>query len=207
MDVLFMSQSRRGTGMQPSATQPPDRSSAFGTRTSFKRPGGSISAAIKFGLLRTFKPEHDARQIGSLHFAYWALLSRRRIGKLLRASGRKQAAKGSQLLFFSDFSGDWEVYLAGFNAVLLLVLDLVWGNASGWKNEMNLDQYLTYIREHQLLPPVYVQSYGDRATVYDVRCAIALSEQLDRFVADAGHDERAFEAAYAELLMTAGTNL
>src|SRR4051794_14529373 len=103
-----MSQSWQGTGMQPTATEPPARSSAFGTRTGFKRPGGSISAALKFAALRITKPEHDARAIGSLHFAYWALLSRRRLAKLLRASGRTTAAPiRSQLLFFSDFSGDW----------------------------------------------------------------------------------------------------
>lgn len=194
--------------MQPSATEPPARSSAFGTRTGFKRPGGSLSVALKLAALRMFKPEHDARAIGSLHFAYWALLSRQRIAKLLRESGQKAATPvRSQLLFSSDFSGDWEVYLAGFNLALLLVLDLVWGNATGWKNDMNLDQYLTYIREHQLKPPVYFQAYGEEATVYDVRCAIALSEQLDQFVAASGHDARTFETAYADLLMDAGTRL
>jgi len=194
--------------MQPVATEPPARSSAFGTRTGFKRPGGSVSAALKFAALRLFKPEQDARAIGSLHFAYWALLSRRRITQLLRASGQKAPTPvRSQLLFFSDFSGDWEVYLAGFNVVLLLVLDLVWGNATGWKNDMNLDQYLEYIREHQLLPPVYFQAYGDKATVYDVRCAIALSEELDEFVASAGHDFANFESAYADLLTNVGTRI
>jgi hypothetical protein len=194
--------------MQPSATELPHRSSAFGTRTSFKWPGGSFTAALKLAALRTLKPEHDARQIGSLHFAYWALLSRRRLKKLLRASGQNTRAPiGSQLLFLSDFSGDWEVYLAGFNFVLLLVLDLVWGNATGWKHDMKLGEYLTYIREHQIVPPVYFQAYGDKATVYDVRCAIALSEQLDRFVAAAGHDARSFDAAYSDLLMNAGTHL
>jgi hypothetical protein len=163
---------------------------------------------LKFAALRVSKPEHDARAIGSLHFAYWALLSRGRLAKLLRASGRKPPRVGrSQLLFFSDFSGDWEVYLAGFNVVLLLVLDLVWGNATGWKNDMNLDQYLRYIREHQLVPPVYFQAYGEKATVYDVRCAIALSEELDQFVASAGHNARDFEAAYSDLLMNVGARL
>jgi hypothetical protein len=194
--------------MQPVATEPPARSSAFGTRTGFKRPGGSISAGLKFAALRLFKPERDARAIGSLHFAYWALLSRGRIAKLLRASGQKaEAPVRSQLLFFSDFSGDWEVYLAGFNVVLLLVLDLVWGNATGWTKDMKLDQYLKYIREHQLIPPVYFQAYGDKATVYDVRCAIALSEELDKFVADAGPDLRNFETAYADLLTNVGTRI
>jgi hypothetical protein len=186
----------------------PRRSSAFGTRTSFKRPGGSAFTALQFAFLRAFKPEHDARAIGTLHFAYWALLSRGKFAKLLRASGQKPKGRiGSQLLFFSDFSGDWEVYLAGFNAVLLLVLDFVWGNATGWKTGMNLDEYLRYIREHEMLPLAYVQSYGDEATVYDVRCAIELAERLDRFATQVLANPADFEAAYADLLIHVGTQL
>jgi hypothetical protein len=96
------------------------------------------------------------------------------------------------------------VYLAGFNVALLRVLDLVWGNARGWQKDMRLGQYLEYIRAHQLHAPVYFQAYGERATVYDVRCALALSEALDRFAAEAGRDEHEFEQAYSALLTDAG---
>jgi hypothetical protein len=186
-------------------TRPP-RSSAFGTRTGFKWPGASLSTALEFAFLRTFKPEHDARAIGSLHFAYWALLSRGRIAELLRASGNSGRAR-TQLLFFSDFSGDWEVYLAGFNAKLLMVLDLVWGNATGWKPRMKLDEYLSYIREHEILPTAYIQSYGDTATVWDVRCALALSDRLDQFASRASAGAAEFDAAYSDLLSEVGTQL
>lgn len=191
--------------MQPSATDPLRRSSAFGTRTSFKRLGGSVVTKGLLSLLRALKPEHDARSIGSLHFAYWAVLPRRRLAKILAASGRKPNARiDDQLLFCSDFSGDWEVYLAGFNVALLIVLDLVWGNARGWKNDMKLAEYLAYIHEHELHAAAYFQAYGDRATVYDVRSALALSEALDRFVAEAGTDEHDFERAYSALVTEAG---
>jgi hypothetical protein len=197
----------RGNGMPLTATDTrPPRSSAFGTRTGFKWPGASVCTALEFAFLRTFKPEHDARAIGSLHFAYWVILSRARLAKLLRASGQAGRAR-AQLLFFSDFSGEWEVYLAGFNAKLLMVLDLVWGTATDWKPRMNLDAYLRYIREHESLPPVYVQSYGDTATVWDVRCALRLSERLDQFASRASASAADFEAAYTDLLSDMGTQL
>lgn len=184
----------------------PARSSAFGTRTGFKWGAARFCSALEFGFLRTFKPEHDARAIGSLHFAYWVLVSRSELAKRLRASGHAGRAR-DQLLFFSDFSGDWEVYLAGFNAKLLMVLDLVWGTAIGWKSRMKLDEYLRYIREHEILPPVYVQSYGDTATVWDVRCALALSDRLDQFASRASGSAAEFEAAYSDLLSDMGTQL
>jgi hypothetical protein len=173
----------------------PAASSGFGIRTHFKHRFGDLSAAVKFALLRATKPESDARELGSLHFAYWVLLSPRQRARLTQDERRWPRLRGSaELLFFSDFSGDWEVYLAGFNAALLMVLDLVWGNALGWKKNMQLHEYLSFIEAHELNAQPYFQAYGAEATVYDVRCSVDVSDRLDQFVGvllgDAQHGGR-----------------
>jgi len=187
------------------------RSAAFGTHTSYKTVLGPPSARLKFGILRLFKTERDARELGSLHFAHWVVLPRSRVAALTRTRLPRAApaVRRGQLLFLSDFSGDWEDYLAGFNVVLLAALDLVWGDATGWKRKMALGEYLAYVRRHQLQALVYYQAYGDRATVHDVRCALHVSEQLERFAlaTDQAHDPQRFEHAFRHLIAELGGSL
>ncbi|MET0384818.1 MAG: hypothetical protein ABW321_02610 [Polyangiales bacterium] len=169
--------------MQPSATHDPFRGVPFGIRTRFARHAGLSVNTLKLALVRLAKSERDARQLGSLHFAFWALISRAKLARLTPPNHPRPRERRGQMLFLSDFAGDWEVYLAGFNTALRSALDLVWGNAEGWSYGMTLGQYLAFIRARQINADAYYQAYGNTATPHDVRSALALSEELDRFIA------------------------
>jgi hypothetical protein len=188
------------------------RTAAFGTHTTFARAYGGLWASAKLSLLRIVKTERQARSLGSLHFAYWVRLPRRRLARLTelrRRAGAIAAPRRDQLLFLSDFSGDWEVYLAGFNRVLRHALDAVWNGSVGWKPEMELNEYLAYVRAHQVSAEAYFQAYGSSADVHDVRSALHVSEQLDRFAYDTDGelDPARFYEAYKQLLIRLGGHL
>ena len=128
---------------------------------------------------------------------------------LRRAAPYAQPAPDQgQLLFLSDFSGDWELYLEGFNRVLRVVLDAVWRDAEGWTLKMGLAPYLKYVGEHELKEDAYAQAYGGQATVLDVQHALRISEALDRFVLETeGLDSRPFAAAFKQLRIALGPSL
>jgi hypothetical protein len=162
---------------------------------------------VKLTLLRILRTEADARSLGSLHFAYWVVVARKQIERLKPDAERVVAdpACRDQMLFLSDFSGDWEVYLVGFNRVLLAALDFAWGNSVGWKNNMQLKDYLQFVRKHELPQQYYFSTYETDATVEDVRCAMFLSEELDRFVFDVqGCSANDFADAFKQLLIRLG---
>lgn len=184
------------------------RTTAFGTHTYFPTRWDCFLTAAKLRLLSSLKPEHDARSLGSLHFAYWTLLPRGRIAKLLGARGMGISRRLDQMLFLSDFSGDWEVYLVGFNKLLLSALDLAWGGSLGWKRKMELDDYLRFVRKHEITRQFHFQAYGEHASVEDVRCALHVSEELDRFVCEVhAADPARFDAAYRRLRIRLGSCL
>jgi hypothetical protein len=179
------------------------RTKPFGTRTFFAKRFDRVVTALSLSALRAIKPETDAHNLGSLHFAYWVLLPRE-----LVARGKPQAAQRDEMLFLSDFSGDWEVYLVGFNRVLLSALDAAWGRAVDWVNDADTNTYLRFVRRYQLQPQYYVSPYTTRATVDDVRRALSVSDQLERFAWDTqGVDQERFGRLFDELCTRLGSSL
>lgn len=186
------------------------RTEAFGTRTYFASKKDRLVTAAKLALLRVLKSEEDARSLGSLHFASWVLVPRRKMERLrqLRARVVADPAARDQMLFMSDFSGDWEVYLVGFNRVLLSALDLAWGNSVGWRSPMELKDYLRFVEAHELRAQAYYSPYAHDASVSDVRSALLLSDEVERFafeVADTSAER--FGDAFRRLRIRLGTGL
>jgi len=189
--------------MYAAAKPAQQRSKPFGTRTWFATKLDRRLTQARLALLRVFKLEGDARSLSSLHFAYWVVLSRDKLSEL---SGVKHAK--DEMLFMSDFSGDWEVYLVGFNRLLMSALDLVWGRSLDWKRQMQVNDYLRFVRRHQLGHQYYFSPYMARATVDDVRSALEVSAALDNFVFDTRSvDAEQFAALFDELCMRLGTRL
>jgi hypothetical protein len=184
------------------------RTKPFGTRTYFAKTVDRLVTAVRLSALRFAKPEDDARSLGTLHFAYWLLLSRKQLQRLHSHDGSRAGASGQvrdEMLFLSDFSGDWEEYLEGFNRNLLIALDTAWGRAVDWKQKMQVHDYLDFVRGHELQPQYYVSPYMTAASVDDVHSALYVSEELDRFAFDAlGRDADSFGAMYEELCIVLG---
>ena len=179
------------------------RTKPFGTRTFFAKRTDRWLTGSLLSLLRAIKPEDDAHSLGSLHFAYWVLLPRE-----LLARQRRQPAQKDEMLFLSDFSGDWEVYLVGFNRVLLSALDTAWGQAEHWVKNADVNTYLRFVRRFQLQPQYYVSPYTTRATVDDVRSALALTAELERFAWDThAVDPQRFGHLFDELCTRLGNSL
>lgn len=179
------------------------RSKPFGTRTLFASALDRRLTQARLALLRVLKLEGDARSLSSLHFAYWVVVSR---DKLSQLSGIKHS--NDEMLFMSDFSGDWEVYLVGFNRLLMSALDLVWGRSLEWKQKMQVNDYLRFVRKHQFGQQYSFSPYMSRATVDDVRSALEVSAALDKFVFDTrAVDAEQFAALFDELCMRLGTRL
>lgn len=185
------------------------RSTPFGTRTYFAHAWDRWETDLGLRLLRVLRPEAQARSLGSIHFAYWVLIPRRHMRRLLRASGYGEAALARhEMLFLSEFSGDWEDYLVAFNQVLISALDLAWGASVGWQKQMHVNDYLRFVRRYQLHGQHHFQAYGDEASVGDVRDALQVSEQLERFVWETdGRDAEEFAAAFKRLRIDLGSSL
>jgi len=185
------------------------RTEAFGTRTYFGSRRARLSTAFRLLLLRALRPEQQARSLGSLHFAYWVLLPRERIARLQRAGGADASQPApDQMLFMSDFSGDGEVYLVGFNRVLRAALDTVWASSVGWEPKMQPGRYLRYVRRYQMQRQYYCSAYGGEASVGDTRAAVFVSEELDRFAVETeGAPPDRFAAAFKQLRIRLGNSL
>lgn len=179
------------------------RTKPFGTRTFFASSVDRVVTSLTLSALRALKPENDAHGLGSLHFAYWVMLPGNLLSRL-----RRRPDQRDEMLFLSDFSGDWEVYLVGFNRVLMSALDAAWGRSVDWVNDADVNTYLRFVRRHQLQPQYYVSPYTTRATVDDVRCALAVSNELERFAWDtqAVTPER-FGRLFDELCTRLGSSL
>jgi Dyp-type peroxidase family len=180
------------------------RTQAFGTRTTFRKPWGRAFTNARLLLLRVLRPERDARSLRSLHFARWFNVSGKTLQSLTRLRRVSEVAR-DQDLFLSDFSGDGEFYLEGFNRVIRVALDIAWRDATDWKNQMALGEYLTFIKKYRLpaVADAYVQSYGASASVHDVRASLRVSDALDQFVyaTDALSESDRFVEAYKQLCL------
>jgi hypothetical protein len=184
------------------------RTDPFGIRTFFATRFGRTITELKLTLLDVVRSETDARSLGSLHFAYWTVLTRKHMSRLLPARDKADADMGDQMLFLSDFSGDLEVYLVGFNVVLRSALDFAWSNSVAWKNRMGLNEYLAFVEKHRLSQPYYYSPYTLSASVDDIRSATLVSEQLERFVSDVRDvDANTFANAYKQLRIVLGNAL
>lgn len=186
------------------------RTSPFGTQTFFRSEFGRVLTGLGLKLLGAVRPERDARSLNSLHFAYWVVVSRRRLRKILSAANPRidKSALRPQMLFLSEFSGDWEDYLLGFNRVLIQALDFVWGFSVDWQRNAKLSDYLEFVRRYQIVTRYHFQAYGRSASVHEVRDALHLSEVLERFALEVeGLEPSNFDAAYERLLVELGSSL
>jgi hypothetical protein len=191
-----------------SSRELPFRTQAFGIHTAFSRRSGGVLARAKFAVLRAVRTERDARSLNSLHFAYWIVLPRRKLRALARpcaGSQRRPRVGFDRMLFLSDFSGDWELYLEGFDRVLKAALDVAWSGSIDWRLGMSLSQYLNFVRRYQLQDQAYYSAYK-AASVHEVRAALHVSEALDRlaFEAEATRDPEEFRSAYRALRVAIG---
>jgi hypothetical protein len=187
----------------------PVRSQAFGVHSAFASRSAGLLARVKFAALSALRTERDARSLNSLHFAYWIVLSERKLRALARPCrrGRHSSRRSfDRMLFLSDFSGDWEVYLEGFNRVLRAALDLAWSGSIDWRANMSLAQYLSFVRRHQLRHQYYYSAYGTAAGVHEVRAALHVSEALDQlsWSCGDGRDPEEFCSAYRALRVAIG---
>jgi len=149
------------------------RASALEVLLPLKR-GGRVWLVLWLGLLRTSRPlrQRAFRELDELRFVYairWTLVppfERARRPWMLRPEDRWQ------LLFQSNFDGDWDEYLENFASVMPKGLaSLVWVG-SGYTGLTSPDLFKRYAKAHDHLPEHYASAYVD-LTAGDIRREIA----------------------------------
>jgi hypothetical protein len=169
---------------------------AFATLTPFvdaqrRRMESFVLSVVQF----VRDPEPEMRRRSFLHYAYWVVLA----PALLSKSGGPERKKGA-LLFMSAFTGDLEDYLMGFTDSLPSAMDRVWGQCTGWPGAADFMRALRFVERYAKQSAVFYDAYGD-ARIEDIRNAMRLRTELDRFATESCHmTDREFEARYREML-------
>jgi hypothetical protein len=160
--------------------------------------------------LRILRRDQLARRLAVIRSAYWIVLSRSQVKRLLPA--REGLRAQAQLLFLGAFDGadeDSLNLLAGLPE-FARTLDAIWGRCLGFDGSSQLGVLCDFVRDNQFeaSSSLDVEGAWGEASVKDVRGALALSLALDQFALESSQlSDLQFKRAYEQLLCQVGSDL
>ena len=160
-----------------------------------------------FLLLGAVKPlQNDLKNLSFIHFARWVVIRRNQFPHLADKQPREEL-RYDYLVFFSNFNGTWNQYIDAFSAVLSKGLDLIWRWSEKYPGSRPVTAFKRYIALVQFDTDYYYNVYP-RASTNDVKAALRVQDELDRF-ADASQalSPADFEKAWLEFLVRVQNDL
>ena len=160
-----------------------------------------------FLLLGAVKPlQNDLKNLSFIHFARWVVIRRNQFPHLADKQPREEL-RYDYLVFFSNFNGTWNQYIDAFSAVLSKGLDLIWRWGEKYPGSRPVTAFKRYIALVQFDTDYYYNVYP-RASTNDVKAALRVQDELDRF-ADASQalSPADFEKAWLEFLVRVQNDL
>jgi hypothetical protein len=150
----------------------------------------------KWGVLgRIRQVQLDLTELSFIHFARWVIIERGRFPRVT-PDQRPEELTYDYLLFESNFNGDWEKYIDAFSQVVPGGMDNIWRWSVKYPKSRPITPFLRYIRNCQFDTDYYYSAYPGAAT-NDVRGALLLKEQFDKFVGESAvMTPEQFAAAY-----------
>jgi hypothetical protein len=133
-----------------------------------------------FLLLGAVKPlQNDLKNLSFIHFARWVVIRRNQFPHLADKQPREEL-RYDYLVFFSNFNGTWNQYIDAFSAVLSKGLDLIWRWSEKYPGSTPVTAFKRYIALVQFDTDYYFNVYP-RASTNDVKAALRVQDELDRF--------------------------
>ena len=160
-----------------------------------------------FLLLGAVKPlQNDLKNLSFIHFARWVVIRRNQFPHLADKQPSEEL-RYDYLVFFSNFNGTWNQYIDAFSAVLSKGLDLIWRWSEKYPGSRPVTAFKRYIALVQFDTDYYYNVYP-RASTNDVKAALRVQDELDRF-ADASQSlsPADFEKAWLEFLVRVQNDL
>ena len=160
-----------------------------------------------FLLLGAVKPlQNDLKNLSFIHFARWVVIRRNQFPHFGNKQPREEL-RYDYLVFFSNFNGTWNQYIDAFSAVLSKGLDLIWRWSEKYPGSTPVTAFKRYIALVQFDTDYYFNVYP-RASTNDVKAALRVQDELDRF-ADASQalSPADFEKAWLEFLVRVQNDL
>lgn len=123
--------------------------------------------------------QKTAKQLSFLPFVHWVVVSRKQFPRLDPAQPAETLSY-DYLFFLSTFNGPWAPYIDAFADVLHGALDAVWFWSIGYPGAVPVTPLKDYIVRNQIESDHHYSAYPG-ASVRDVRSALLLQDELDRF--------------------------
>jgi len=139
--------------------------------------------AVKFWMCyfnRVKSSQDTAKGLAFLPFVHWVVVKRDQF-YLLDDRPSPERLNYDYLFFLSTFNGPWGPYIEAFSDVLAKALDLVWFWSIGYPFARPVSPLKAYIQRNQIESDHSYSAYPG-ASVRDVRSALALHDELVRFV-------------------------
>lgn len=147
-----------------------------------------------------------AKELSFLSFVHWVVVT----GDKLTCSSdglKRERLNYDYLFFLSTFNGPWGPYIDAFADVLFGALDAVWFWSIGYPGARPVTALKTYIVRNQIESDHHYYAYP-AASVRDVRCALHLHAELQRFANEAkGLTPDQFSNAYDRFLISVQNDL
>jgi hypothetical protein len=116
-------------------------------------------------------------------------LLRMRVIALGRWTLLRRDARPPALMFETNWCGAWESYIDDFGRTMPMQWRAIWTGAEGYPGPLPVTGLLRYIGEHDHGADHFYSGYRADATTQTVVGALALRDELDRFV----HEVRGLE--------------
>jgi hypothetical protein len=120
-----------------------------------------------------------AKHLSFLPFVHWVVVERDHFPRV-DDSQAAEALNYDYLFFLSTFNGPWGPYIDAFADVLVKALDVVWIWSVGYPGARPVTPLKAYIVRNQVESDHFYSAYPG-ASVRDVRAAIHLRDELERF--------------------------
>ena len=157
---------------------------AFNVITPMNRVGMFIVMLVLSYLDRNKRTQQTAARLSFLPFVHWVVVKREKFFN--GQGGRPERLNYDYLFFLSTFNGPWRPYIEAYSDVLYLALDLVWFWSIGYPFARPCNKLVQYIERNRIESEHFYSAYPG-ASVRDVRAAVDLRGELEKFARVAAH--------------------
>ena len=150
--------------------------------------------------------QSDLINLSFIEFARWVIVPRTAFPSLEQGQ-LQEDLKYDYLLFFSNFNGTWNQYIAAFSAVLSRGLNLIWRWSEKFPGSVPVTLFKEYIARVQFDTDYYYSAYP-HAAANDLKSAHIVQSSFDSFSAVAAQSTpQQFADAYLRFVLQVQAHL